>query len=162
MTYLSDKYHIIFSYNANLLEDNGMVVLKNERLSLKELLNEMFSDDQLLIITFIPNKIILQSKGPKLKVISVSGKVYDRDSGESIYGAVIYENHSNVSVLSNEKGYFTITLPKGKANIEVRYLGYKSSTITIDLDKPVNLTYQWLATIYWIRLSSMILCCGSN
>lgn len=138
LTYLSDKYHIIFSYNANLLEDNGIVVLKNERLSLKELLNEMFSDDQLLIITVIPNKIILQSKGPKLKVISVSGKVYDRDSGESIYGAVIYENHSNVSVLSNEKGYFTITLPKGKANIEVRYLGYKSSTITIDLDKPVK------------------------
>lgn len=115
LTYLSDKYHIIFSYNANLLEDNGIVVLKNERLSLKELLNEMFSDDQLLIITVIPNKIILQSKGPKLKVISVSGKVYDRDSGESIYGAVIYENHSNVSVLSNEKGYFTITLPDRKS-----------------------------------------------
>ena len=113
LNYISEKYNIVFSYNANLLDDSVPFDLKNDRLTLNELLNEMFIDDQLLIITVIPNKIILQIKGPKQKAINITGRVYDIDSDESIYGAVIYEKLNNLSVLSNEKGYFTISLPPG-------------------------------------------------
>ncbi|MBL0100543.1 MAG: carboxypeptidase-like regulatory domain-containing protein [Saprospiraceae bacterium] len=56
-------------------------------------------------------------------------------SGESVSGALVVEKHSGISVLTNEKGYYIMDLPQGEASLEVRYLGYKPSAVTITIQK---------------------------
>lgn len=138
LIYISEKYNIVFSYNANLLDDSGQADLKILNGPIREILISIFNNRQLILIPALPNKIILQSKGLKPKEITVHGLIYDKDSGESIYGAVIYEKHSNLSVISNEKGYFNIDLPAGRAIFEIRYIGYATGNLLIDLSKSIR------------------------
>lgn len=137
LDYLSSKYDIVFSYNANLLKDDKIVKLTTMSGTMAALLHEIFSDHQLVILTQAPNKIILHSKGVKktIPTFILSGHVYDKNSHEQISGAIIFERHSNTSVISNENGYYIIEIPSGAANLEIRYLGYMNQQHDLQLSQ---------------------------
>ncbi len=144
LQFISKEHNIIFSYNANLINDESTVNLKNRSGTVKEMVASLFSEPELILLPVLPNKIILRTRWLKINEISLSGKIYDKESGELIFGAVIFEKHSNQSVLSNERGYFTLELPPGNASLEIRYLGYSTKNVDIDLkintklDIPLN------------------------
>lgn len=79
----------------------------------------------------IENKIF--EIGPKTDVIKpgnaiLSGRIKDSDSGEPMVGAVIFsEKQSNLAVATDAFGYFSITLPKGKNNLQIKSVGMKST-----------------------------------
>ncbi len=135
LDYLSTEYGFIVSYNSNLLEVDRPVTLLKTNGSLETILREIFFQENLTILTLGPNKVVLHSKGSKKdkKLYSLSGHIYDQNSGEQINGAIIIEKHSNTSVISNENGYFILEIPKGSAILESRYLGYKTSNMAINL-----------------------------
>jgi len=65
---------------------------------------------------------------------TVSGFVLDAGSGESLAGAVIFpEEIPTKGTTSNSYGYFSLTLPEGMYKMTVRYLGYKTLTVTVIL-----------------------------
>jgi len=83
----------------------------------------------LLIIIGITSQIQAQDK------TTVNGTVKDKLSGESIMGAVIkVDQLSNVVVTSNEYGFFAISLPKGKYDLKISYVGYEEKRIPITLN----------------------------
>ena len=55
---------------------------------------------------------------------TISGYIKDGRNGESIAGAAIYEEGTNNAVISNEYGFFSLTLPKGKHKIVCAFIGY--------------------------------------
>jgi len=58
--------------------------------------------------------------------ITVSGTVYDAESGEKLMGAQVYEFYSQKGTVTNEFGYFSLTLPASDSiKIGVYYIGYK-------------------------------------
>ncbi|HMR89020.1 MAG TPA: carboxypeptidase-like regulatory domain-containing protein [Saprospiraceae bacterium] len=135
LNYLSNELNVVFSYNANLLTDDKIINIPENKRQLRDILYAIFSDHKLLILTLPPNKFILQSKGDLRKQIlfSLSGTVRDKLSGELVNGAIITENHSNTSVITNEHGYFIFKTPQGMTALEVRYLGYKTQSISMDI-----------------------------
>lgn len=83
----------------------------------------------LLIVIGITSQIQAQDK------TTVNGTVKDKLSGESIMGAVIkVDQLSNVVVTSNEYGFFAISLPKGKYDLKISYVGYEEKRIPITLN----------------------------
>ena len=72
--------------------------------------------------------------------MTVNGTVKDLLSGESIIGAVIkIDKLANVTVISNEYGFFAISLPKGKYDLIISFIGYEDKRISIPLDKPLSI-----------------------
>ncbi len=135
LSFISEKYNIVFSYNASILNDQDKMSAPLASGSLREVLEAMFKNDELILISVPPNKIIIQSKGQKQKDGTLTGWIFDSMSGESVSGALVVEKHSGISVLTNEKGYYIMDLPQGEASLEVRYLGYKPSAVTITIQK---------------------------
>lgn len=83
----------------------------------------------LLIVIGITSQIQAQDK------VTVNGTVKDKLSGESIMGAVIkVDQLSNVVVTSNEYGFFAISLPKGRYDLKISYVGYEEKRIPITLN----------------------------
>jgi hypothetical protein len=83
----------------------------------------------LLIVIGITSQIQAQDK------TTVNGTVKDKLSGESIMGAVIkVDQLSNVVVTSNDYGFFAISLPKGKYDLKISYVGYEEKRIPITLN----------------------------
>ncbi len=138
LNYLSKEINIVFSYNANLLTDDNIISLSTDKKQLRDILYEIFSDHKLLILTLPPNKFILQSKGDlrKQTLYNLSGTIRDKVSGELVNGAIITENHSNTSVITNEFGYFILKIPRGQTSLEIRYLGYKTQSIEMEINTP--------------------------
>lgn len=72
------------------------------------------------------------------KKFTISGYVTD-SNGEMLIGATIYSLDDKVGTITNQYGFFSMTLNPGGKTLIVSSLGYKSDTIKILLNDNVNL-----------------------
>lgn len=56
-----------------------------------------------------------------------------QENGETLINVTIFDQTTKAGTLSNEHGFFSLTLPEGKHNIYFSYLGYQDTIRTIDL-----------------------------
>ncbi len=63
---------------------------------------------------------------------TVSGYVKDGASGETLIGATIAVN-GNKSIVSNQYGFYSITLQEGNYDFTVTYIGYRGGQIKLNL-----------------------------
>ncbi len=71
------------------------------------------------------------------EITTVNGTVKDKLTGESITGAVIkIDQLANVVITSNEYGFYAISLPKGKYDLRISFVGYEEKRIPIVLNGP--------------------------
>lgn len=62
---------------------------------------------------------------------AISGKVYDKKSGEMLVGANILIQNTAIGTTSDESGRFLLThLPSGKYTIEINFIGYQKYIIS--------------------------------
>ena len=76
--------------------------------------------------------------------VTVSGYISDAKSGEILIGAgVIYVNPVQgaplVGAVSNNYGFYTLSLPAGNRTLEWSYLGYATQTMTLDLSRDTTI-----------------------
>lgn len=64
---------------------------------------------------------------------TITGIIKDAYSGETLIGVNIIEKNLSQGTISNEYGFYSVTLPKGKHVIEISYMGYSSLTKEINL-----------------------------
>ena len=71
------------------------------------------------------------------EITTVNGTVKDKLTGESITGAVIkIDQLANVVITSNEYGFYAISLPKGKYDLRISFVGYEEKRVPIVLNGP--------------------------
>lgn len=71
---------------------------------------------------------------------TLSGYIKDAQSGETLIGAHIYNTANKTQGnLTNEYGFYSLTLPQGKYDLSVSYIGYETKSIPIDLQHNTNL-----------------------
>ena len=71
----------------------------------------------------------------------INGNLKDKATGEAIIRAVIrIEELPSIGVLSNEYGFYAISLPRGKYTLVVSQLGYEKYKEQLQLDSNLNLT----------------------
>lgn len=64
---------------------------------------------------------------------TVSGIVSDTKNKETLIGVSIYVQETKTGIISNEYGFYSITLPKGDYTISISYVGYQT------IDEKINL-----------------------
>lgn len=72
---------------------------------------------------------------------TLSGTITDQNSNETLIGVNIVFPELKTGVTTNEYGFYSITLPKGKHQVQISYLGYKTINETIELTQ--NTKYNW-------------------
>ena len=68
--------------------------------------------------------------GSVLAQTKVTGTVYSQEDGQPIIGAAVKIDGTQTGMLTDVNGKFTLTLPEGKNQITVSYLGYLAQTVT--------------------------------
>jgi len=66
--------------------------------------------------------------------LTLSGYVRDANSGENLIAAVIRVRALNLSTYSNNYGFYSISLPEGKHEIEISYVGYATKEEEIEVN----------------------------
>ena len=65
--------------------------------------------------------------------VTISGYIKDAENGESLIGATVFIQETQSGTLSNEYGFYSVTLEPSNYTVEYRYLGYETIIKKIDL-----------------------------
>src|SRR5688572_4603113 len=140
---LSNKGDFYFSYNSSIVKKDSLVSFRASNKTVKEILTQLFNNTyefkesgNYIIIRKAPIRMTLvtQKGVTEEKIYSVSGFVYDEQSGAAINEASIYEKKMLASALTNTDGYFKIKLKSSKSSIAELTVSkefYEDTTIKI-------------------------------
>ena len=67
------------------------------------------------------------------KKCTISGYMTDASSGESLISAALLEQQSGQGTVTNNYGYYTLTLPAGEVALEFSYIGYETVAMSLQL-----------------------------
>lgn len=73
---------------------------------------------------------------------TLSGIVSDAATGEKLLGVNYTIKNANTGTTTNEYGFYSITLPEGKYEVVIEYLGYQTIYETIHLTKNIRKEYK--------------------
>ncbi len=76
--------------------------------------------------------------------VTLNGYIKDALSGETLIGSTILVKGSGKTVTSNNFGFFSITLNKGKYQLSCSYIGYQSKELEVDFNTNTELLIQLL------------------
>lgn len=73
---------------------------------------------------------------------TLSGYIKDSLSGETLISASVTVKGETKGVNSNQYGFFSLTLPKGRYTITASFIGYEATEVVIDLTKNVQFNFE--------------------
>ena len=69
--------------------------------------------------------------------VTLSGYVTDQESNETLIGVNVIFPEIQSGAITNDYGFYSITVPKGVYTIKISYLGYESLQEEIQLEKTI-------------------------
>lgn len=70
---------------------------------------------------------------------TVSGTITSARTGESLIGASVRVQNRSTGTISNEYGFFSLTLPRGSYQLEISAVSLEKKVVNIELDKDVKM-----------------------
>jgi len=77
---------------------------------------------------------------PKLHAqqFTLSGTISDQGNNETLIGASVFILETKTSLITNEYGFYSVTLPQGTYTVKISYYGFSDFTETVVLDKNIR------------------------
>ena len=72
---------------------------------------------------------------------TISGYVMDAASKETLIGATIFDKNSGKGCVTNNYGFYTLTLDQGALDLQVSYVGYTQQNKTLDLKENLSMNF---------------------
>ena len=140
LTEIEKQNGFTFSYNPELLKNFPNVTAQFQNSSLKNVLAVLF--DRTDIQYLINERYIILKKRPKAtKHRTISGYIYDRETTETLIGANISDPKSGNATVSNNYGFYSLTVPDEITDLQASYIGYGTHSFQIEDDEkgPFNI-----------------------
>ncbi|MCB0398530.1 MAG: TonB-dependent receptor [Winogradskyella sp.] len=90
----------------------------------------------LFLLCFFPSILLAQEK------FTLSGTITDGKTNETLIGVNILIPEIQSGTMTNEYGFYSITIPEGTYSIQISYLGFKTITETIVLNTNTSKNFQ--------------------
>jgi len=134
-----------FQYNPSDLEEQRASI-KVEKKSLSKFLKKLLAETG-LHYKFKTDQVILYKDRNDMGLQEItkhtfSGYVIDAESTESLIGATVFATEEGAGTVTNEYGFFSITLPAGTHKVDVSYIGYNSTSQSIELSEDISTEIQ--------------------
>ena len=130
---------LFFSYESSMLKEFRHVSLTARDESLSYCLKRLF--EPLPLVYRITGRYVILKRKPRQ--YTISGFVRDSASYESLIAATVVERSSGKGSVSNNYGFYSITLSPGKVVLSSSYVGYEPCSVTFELISPYRLPGYW-------------------
>ena len=70
--------------------------------------------------------------------ITISGYVQEAESGEKLIGGTVYDLNSNKGTITNDYGFYSLTLPKDSIRLRISYIGYQTQIFETFLESDIS------------------------
>ncbi len=89
-----------------------------------------------LFLTFFFNSLVAQTN------VTFSGYIRDIKNGEEMIGVNLKVKELKIGVQTNVYGFYSLTVPSGKCNLTISYIGYTSINKELLIEKNQNLDFE--------------------
>lgn len=122
---------------------NPPLTLSLKKVPLEIILQKAFAEQKISYRITKRHIILKREKNSSHKRrFTLNGYVLDSISKETLIGVNIYDRQHKLGTTTNPFGYFSITLPEGKTQLDFSYIGYATRQISLHLDKDTLFTLQ--------------------
>ncbi|MDG5800856.1 TonB-dependent receptor [Marinilabiliaceae bacterium ANBcel2] len=137
---LEERSGWIISYSNQLcITDNARI--NKSRQSLINHLYDIFSDCQIDYLITDKRIIVSPLSSPPPRIFTISGYVREKGSGESLPAANIYSSNNQKGTVSNNYGFYSISLPEGKHYLRASYVGFRDKNESFNLTKDTTINF---------------------
>lgn len=119
---LEEETGWVVSYSSRLCRADRLTLLPGQH-TLLQYVEQIFNECPIASV-IRDNRIIVRPLDESEKTYTVSGFVYDASTGETLPAANIFITDLKKGAVSNNYGFFSITLPTGLVDIYATYVGY--------------------------------------
>ena len=74
--------------------------------------------------------------------VTLNGYIKDAENGEELLGVTIYIPSLKAGTVTNDYGFYALTVPKGTYEVQFTYIGYRQISRTLDLQANVSLNLE--------------------
>jgi hypothetical protein len=74
--------------------------------------------------------------------VTLNGYVKDADNGEELMGVTIYIPQLKAGTVTNDYGFYAITVPKGNYEVQYTYIGYETQVVTLEFNQNISRNIQ--------------------
>ncbi len=146
---LSLSAHIQFSYSPDLIPVKQKITYAAENKTLEKVLAEVFQQAG-IHFTLVDGYIVLKvadavqdkQSFSKPELFTLSGTITDSANHEIMIGASVYVKETGTGAISNNYGFFSITLPKGVYTFQTSYVGYHEERKILELNRNISWNIQ--------------------
>lgn len=135
---IEEKLNIQFLYDNSKINTEQKVTIENSEQTVRSFLKNKFQKDIEIIIKgksiILKNRAKNQSKKAGAKA-TIKGYIKEKESDENLIGAHAFHVEGLSGTISNNYGFYSITLPVGKTTLNYSYVGYQNNTISFNLQK---------------------------
>ena len=96
-------------------------------------------NNKLLLLSLI---FLTQSFSVLAQDFTISGNITDATTGEDLLGATAILKGTTTGATTNTYGFYSLSLPKGQRIIAFSFIGYKTITKEVNLDKNISINIQ--------------------
>ena len=112
------------------LKEALRLLFKNSKINYIQSGNNIILEQQTTVLTTKSK----ERKVDDIHIYTISGYVKD-EKGEPLINATIWDKTSKLGTVTNEHGYFSLSLSQGNHSISVSYIGFNEETKAIILNK---------------------------
>ncbi len=146
MEQLRGRYDIHFIYDASLhglLEATAPSRTFDASLTLEDALHRTFDGTAVAWQRRGRNVVLKAARpapaAPRTRRVTLSGHITDAASGETLIGAGVLSG--TTGAVTNEFGFYSLTLPAGKHLFLTAYIGYDPVRLELDLQRDTTLNF---------------------
>ena len=138
---LSLGYNLTFDYQPDDIDNVVVDEINIKGLDLETTMKALLKDTGLdfslegdrIVRIFPANKIPVKTVYATRSNITVSGRIYEKSSGETLPYATVSLPGTTNGVISNIDGHFTLmNVPSDTSTITIQYLGYETQTVKLN------------------------------
>jgi hypothetical protein len=128
--FIDDPGYVVITRNYSVKVSNVPVEKQSNFMPPSDIGN-YGENQQSAVNTFV--EIGNPAEGYKPGTVTVSGYVSNRDTREPVAGVTVFIQKLSAGTITNEYGFYTLTLPRGIHLLQFSFIGMKEKTINLNL-----------------------------
>jgi hypothetical protein len=135
------KAGVTFNYNSKIIP-NGLYSINAKDEELSNVLVQLLNPHKLGFSLLYGKNIVISKQAKKISRYTISGYVNDEVTGEKLIGASIHSRKGTETCLSNQDGFYSLTMVSDSIQLVFEMPGYQNKTMGFKLVDDLVLNVQ--------------------
>ena len=143
---LGTEAGIPISFSDNILPKKKRITLQVRQQKVSKILSQILDKTDIQFKSVGAQVVLFYKKRPK-EYFTISGFVEDKETGEKLIAANIFDKITGKGTSTNEYGFFSLKISAGKIALTASYLGYNSMVKNFVLAKKTKLQFSLIPNL---------------